>query len=114
MNKIKQILITLLILLTFNKAAYAFLSLNINSEDIPKTKILFLGFNNKSPVLTKDANEVLNKIKKNLKTTDLFEIVEQEPVAMSPQAQAPRGSKQSINLVQEFDIEALPEFEKYN
>jgi TolB protein len=113
-KNLQSVLITLLILLSFNKASYAFLSLNVNSEDIPKTKILFLGFSNINPSLQKDSFEVLDKIRKNLKTTDLFEVINQAP-STQVQSQTLDRSKQGINLAQEtFNLEALPEFEKYN
>ena len=111
MKTIRQVLITLLILLSFNKNSFAGISFKINGEDAPKVKLLFLGFNNVNPNLQQDAFEILERIRRNLKTTDLFEIINHAaPVA---QDQSLQKTGNGINLAQEsFDVEALPDFEK--
>ncbi len=113
MKTIRQVLITLLILLSFNKNSFAGISFKINGEDAPKVKLLFLGFNNVNPNLQQDAFEILERIRRNLKTTDLFEIINHAaPVA---QDQSLQKTGNGINLAQEsFDVEALPDFEKYS
>lgn len=110
----KKFLCSLLILLSISAPSYAFLSFTVNSEDIPKTKILFLGFDNKNPNLQRDGFEILERIKKNLRTTDLFDVITQNSTNQA-QNQPLEAAKPGINLAQEsFNIEALPDFEKYN
>ncbi len=71
------------------------ISFSIKGDEIPKTKILFLGFNSANPSIRSDSNEILEYIKQNLKTTDLFEIINQND--SSP-----------------VNIESAPDFDKHN
>ena len=89
----------LILFLAFSTQASAAVSLSVKNGEIAKTKILFIGFdpvNAQLPQVKRDANEVFERVRKNLKTTDLFEVVKQS------------GSDESLSA------EALPDFTKYS
>ncbi len=101
-------------LLTLSNQAFAAVSFSIKNEEIPKTKILFFGFDSADPRLKKDSAEILERIRRNLKTTDLFEIVKQsgQMEVLSPSRDNAVPAAQ--NLAQEnLTVESLPNFEKY-
>lgn len=94
-----KILSFLVILLALADQASAAVSLSVKSGEVAKTKILFIGFEPTSaeiPQMKRDANEVFERIRKNLKTTDLFEVVKES------------GSDKSLSA------EAMPDFTKYS
>ena len=106
--------------------SFAAVSLSIKNEDIPKTKILFFGFDSTDPNLRIDSFDILERIRRNLKTTDLFEVIKQSgqmevgkaaPIVTNgktalktaPQTQvAPTTSQENLT------VESVPNFEKYN
>jgi TolB protein len=108
------IIIFSLILIFVSKNSSAQLSFNIKNEDIPKTKILFLGFDSNDSRLRADISAITEIIKRNLASTDLFEILKQ-----GGSLSTVSGSLASTNLPlasineQNIAIEALPDFEKY-
>ena len=115
----------LVVFLLLNNQALAGVSLAINAEEIPRTKILFLGFDpvKTTPDMTQsrileinERNKILNRIKNNLKTTDLFEVVTDKiSNPQSLQNQVPSTSGKAINLAKNAaSIESLPDFNKYS
>jgi TolB protein len=112
MKLIKSFLIFASLLISVSQA-FATVSLSVKDEEIPKTKILFFGFDSSDPRLKIDTFEVIERIRRNLKTTDLFEIVkntgQMETSSSNQAAILPSG-----NLSQEIlTVESLPNFEKY-
>jgi len=95
--------------------SFATVSLSVKNDDIPKTKILFFGFDSADPRLKSDTFAILERIRRNLKTTDLFEIVKnvgQMEVALPNKTVT---ASLNENLVQEnLTVESLPNFEKYS
>lgn len=59
----------------FFSTSFAEISFEISEQQIPKTKILFFGFDSSDPNLSKDAQDIFNKIQTNLNTTNLFEVI---------------------------------------
>jgi len=92
------------LLLILSPQAFATVSFSVKNEEIPKTKILFLGFDQADPRWRADAFEIFERIRKNLKTTDLFDTVKQAAIVAAPTATS------SENL----SVEALPDFDKYS
>jgi TolB protein len=84
--------------------AFATVSFSVKNEEIPKTKILFLGFDQADARWRSDAFDIFERIRKNLKTTDLFEVIKQARDT-SPNAVVGRDN---------LSVEALPDFEKYS
>lgn len=119
--KIIQNFLIIILLLTANQASAA-VSLSVNNEDIPKTKILFLGFDAIDPKLKTDSFEIIERIRRNLKTTDLFEIVKQsgqiemveKPAATKVVTKNAIKPSAATPVPENISIEAAPNFEKYN
>lgn len=65
----------LIFALTLGNQAFAGVFFNIKNEDATKTKILFFGFDPADPNARQDAFEIFERVRRNLKTTDLFEVV---------------------------------------
>lgn len=105
----------LIVFLSFNKAN-AEVAFSIDNKEIPKTKVLFLGFDSSNPQLKNDSYEIFDRIRKNLKTTNLFEIIYQagaQEVGIS--ATAPSSLDSVIDSVAAISpIEVMPDFDKYN
>ncbi len=105
---------TFLLLFLLSKQAFATVSFSVKNEEIPKTKILFLGFDQADPRWRVDAFEVFERVRKNLKTTDLFEVVKQvravDNVAVAPIAANTANQTNPENI----SVETLPDFEKYS
>ncbi len=98
-----------LLLFVLSNQAFATVSFSVKNEEIPKTKILFLGFDQADPRWRTDAFEVFERIRKNLKTTDLFEIVKQSnSIENATTAPISKGDRENLF------VEALPDFEKYS
>ncbi|MBU6140811.1 MAG: PD40 domain-containing protein [Proteobacteria bacterium] len=94
----------LLIFFSLANQASASVSLSIKNGEVAKTKILFLGFdatNPQFPNLQRDTSEIFERIRKNLKTTDLFEVIRQS------------GGEASA-LAQNLSVEMVPDFVKYS
>lgn len=72
----KRFLCALFTIIAINFSAKAELAFEITNTAPPKTKILFFGFNSKDLETKMDAAEILIRIQKNLKSTNLFEIIQ--------------------------------------
>ena len=73
--KFLKIFIILVISSTQVNQALAGVFFNVKDEDASKTKILFFGFDPTDPNLHQDAFEIIERVRRNLKSTDLFEVV---------------------------------------
>lgn len=119
-KKFLRFCVAVALLTCFSSQAFAFLSFSVKNEDVPKTKILFFGFDSTDPQIKMDSFEILERIRKNLKTTDLFEILKQsgqmELTMPKPVAIGITGG--GINAgglpVESLTVESLPNFEKYS
>jgi TolB protein len=81
----------------------AAINLRIDNKEIPKVKILF-GSTSKNDLQAKvDIEEILNKVKRNLQTTDLFTILQRSNIAAIAAA-----------TNDDFSIEKVPDFIKYS
>jgi TolB protein len=112
--------------LCYSFQAFAFLSFSVKNEDVPKTKILFFGFDSADPQFKSDVSDILGGIRKNLKTTDLFEILKQSgqiEMAMPKPVEIGISNKGigefgNINTLlpaaENLTVESLPNFEKYS
>ena len=90
--------------LIISTSAFAEVSLSVKSGEIAKTKILFVGFDPVSlenPHAQRDSFEIFERIRRNLRTTDLFEIIKQSD---------PEGNI----LSQALAVETVPDFAKYS
>jgi TolB protein len=107
-----------------SKVSLAAVSLKIDDQEIKKTKILFIGFDENNPAIKIDVDEIFFLIRKNLKTTDLFEIMKQSSnhnsvanIAKNPVEIGASGIVKDLranpNLSLINDIETIPDFEKY-
>jgi TolB protein len=100
-----RFVIFLLTFLSLTNQAFAMVSFAVKNEEVPKTKILFFGFDAADPNLRTDGFEIFERIRKNLKTTDLFDILKQ-----AGQLEA----KKDASLAQDnLTVESIPNFEKY-
>jgi len=113
MKFLKSFLI-FLSLLIFANQAFATVSISVKNDEIPKTKILFFGFDSNDPRLKGDIYEVLDRVRKNLKTTDLFEVVRQSGQMEVSSPNHSIVSSANVNIPQEtLTVETIPNFEKY-
>jgi len=114
MKNFKVLLIALSLSILASQAS-ASVAFSVKDGEIPRTKILFLGFDSTNQSLKNDSTIVLEHIKRNLKTTDLFEIIKQSgQIEASPiSAQSLPGTNQNL-AAQNVSIDSLPNFEKYN
>jgi TolB protein len=94
--------------------ANAAVSLKVKSKDLGKSKILFFGFNSPNPKLDSDIAVIFDKVKANLKTTDLFEIIKQEGVLEESSLSVFGITQNEAINPQEASVEAVPNFEKYS
>ncbi len=101
--------------------AFAFVSFSIKNEEVPKTKILFFGFESNDAQTNREISEILERIRRNLKTTDLFEIIKQgghldtkmpKPVQIGV-AEIGKNHTATANLPEAITVESLPDFESY-
>jgi TolB protein len=105
--------------MNFN-SAFASVSFLIDGEEVPKTKILLLGFDSSDPQMKSDISEVTQRIRKNLKTTDLFEVIQQENppqenIGENGEKNSSGGLSDMIDgLVSTSAIETTPDFAKYS
>ncbi|MSP33700.1 MAG: DUF5050 domain-containing protein [Rickettsiales bacterium] len=132
MMKIKKLVTLVLIMaLTLGNSAFAGVFFNIKNEDATKTKILFFGFDPADPNARQDAFEIFERVRRNLKTTDLFEVVKnsgkieivgeenlalessQSVVAQKLPAQAATKAVVPITIPT-ISVETLPDFDRYN
>lgn len=122
--KISQKFFALLVTITlifFSCESFAFLSLSVKNEDVPKTKILFFGFESNDPDIKSEVDEVFAQIRRNLKTTDLFEMLIQKgqvdvaipkPVTIGVANDVGNSALDSF-IPDHLMVETLPNFEKY-
>jgi TolB protein len=75
---IKIVFVSIFLCLVLNFRAFAELSFEINNEEAPKSKILFFGFEPTNDMRKEDVNEIFIRIQRNLKSTNLFEIIKDE------------------------------------
>jgi TolB protein len=105
MMKNSRLISLFLLLFFFSEKSFALVSFSVQNEEIPKTKILFFGFDQTEPNLRVDSAEIFERIRKNLKTTDLFELFKQSGYLEAQKDQS--LSQDSLT------VESIPNFEKY-
>jgi len=109
-----RILFFVIALLSLSNQAFAVVSLSVKNEEIPKTKILFFGFDVENPKLRNDGFEILERIKRNLKTTDLFEVVKQSgQMEIANKNQVANAPVAANPPKENLTVESMPDFEKY-
>ncbi len=91
--------------LSLSSQSFALVSFSVQNEEIPKTKVLFFGFDQADPNLKIDSSEIFERVRKNLKTTDLFEVLKQSGYLEAQKD--PSLSQDSLT------VESIPNFEKY-
>ena len=113
--KIFKIVLILISFVTLANQAQATVSFAIKDEDIPKTKILFFGFDSIDPHLKYDTNDIFERIRKNLKTTDLFEVIKQtgRMDIVTPNRNSVAAGGNDVLGQENLTVESLPNFEKY-
>ena len=122
--KILRIFLALTLFLTSLNSASAAVSFSVKNEEIPKTKILFFGFDSADPKLKVDTFEIIERIRRNLKTTDLFEIIKQSGqvsvlnssnISGTTVTAAGQGLMPTASMMPEsLTVESTPNFEKYS
>jgi TolB protein len=98
----------IIIFLTFfiTNSSLATVNISIKDGNIKKSKILFVGFESKDFSVNNEANQILQKILYNLKTTNLI-----EPIV---QNQYSKISYPDLSGSSEIDINQLPDFDKFS
>lgn len=112
----KLIGIFLFSLYLINPVAANAINLRIDSNDIPKVKIIIGTTNNRNlPNQTSNADigEILNRVKRNLQSTDLFDVAQKEPVSSVIIGNV-RAGNVGIGNVNNLSIETIPDFVRYN
>lgn len=95
--------------------SFANLAFSIDNEEIPKSKILFFGFDSADPNLKADSFEVLEIIRKNLKTTDLFQVFKHTGAMEVSKPDGVVRVSLNENIVQDaLTVESIPNFDKYS
>ena len=106
MSKIKFLIIALL----FNiSVANADVNLTISKADIPKTKIVLYGFETNNEAVKSDVDVILQKIKDNLATTNLFTVFRKEYDKSNLIPYKADGKYNPFSL-----IDQIPDFDKYS
>ncbi len=102
--------IGLLCFLISISTASAGISFSIDKEEIPKTKLLIYGFDSKNPEFKAEVEKILNGIKYNLESTNLFEVSKKSgEVSLIPaKEKSPTNNKPILNT------EQIPDFDKYS
>ena len=98
--KYKKSLLTITFLLSFSSIANAAINFRIDSKDIPKTRILINTTEKNNPqagAVRADLEEILSRVKRNLKSTDLFDITQKDGV-----------------VAVDLSIEKVPDFVRYS
>lgn len=115
MKNLKFVVFFLVTFLSFDRS-YAEVAFSIDNKEIPKTKVMFLGFDSSDPQLKSDTFEIFERIRKNLKTTDLFEIIFQSgSQELGAFGVVPTSLDSVMNAVASINpIEVMPDFDKYN
>lgn len=106
---------TLLLLLVFQvKSSFAGIFFNVGNEETAKTKILFVGFDQKDINLKIDTTEILNQVKNDLKTTNLFDIEKVSGITFETTNSGDRPSApKNKGALQPVLVEAIPDFDSY-
>jgi len=123
--KFVKFFLVLLICASLEKQAFAGVFFNIKNDSEVKTKILFFGFDVSDPNIRQDATEIFNRVSRNLKTTDLFEVVKNsgkievvgeksENIDKNANAAIATKKGQEPIIIPTISVETLPDFEKYN
>lgn len=100
-----------LLLCFLSNQASATVAFSVKNEEIPKTKVLFLGFDQADPRWRAESFEIFERIRMNLKTTDLFEVIKQAKkteIGLGQDPNAPNASRENLS------VEAIPDFTKYS
>ncbi len=79
----------------------AAVNLRIDNKEIPKVKILFGSTSRNTPQAKSDIDEILAKVKRNLQSTDLFEVSQ-------------RQGNIAAGTSDDLSIEKVPDFVKYS
>ena len=98
--KYKKSLLVVIFLLSFSTSANAAINFRIDNKDIPKTRILINTTEKNNPqagMINADVEEILSRVRRNLKSTDLFDIDQKDGVA-------------AVDL----SIEKVPDFVRYS
>lgn len=114
MKKIIGLFLFLISLEVSISAANAGISFSIDKEEIPKTKLLIYGFDIKNPAFKSDVEKILDGIKYNLESTNLFEISKK-----SGEANLIPAKDKSSNIPNAIpkatpNTEQIPDFDKYS
>lgn len=121
MKKIRFFVVLFLVLQT--SPAFAFLGFSIDEKEVPKTKILFFGFESNDPQISANVAEILERVRKNLKTTDLFEVMKQggqmemvmpKPVEIGIASAANGTAVAGLIVPDAVTVESMPDFSKYS
>lgn len=103
MKFITRIILFFFILAQTNNCLAA-VNLRIDNKEIPKVKILFGSASKNTPQAKSDIDEILNRVKRNLQNTDLFE----------PTQRPSNISAVAAGNVDDLSIEKVPDFVKYS
>lgn len=104
-----KFLITILLFFTCSQS-FANAVFTVNNQDIVKTKILFIGFDQYDPYLRSPSFDILERLRNNLKNTDLFEVIKQSAPPPRHAADPSVGGKVEYPQV---EIDGVPDFAKY-
>ncbi len=102
--------LSFLVFLILSTKSFAALSFAVKNEEIPKTKILFFGFDSSDQLLKKEGGEIFERIRKNLKTTNLFEIYKN---GGDVKTENKSGDDDKKSTSENLGVESIPSFEKY-
>jgi len=103
----------LIFALTLGNQAFAGVFFNIKNEDATKTKILFFGFDPADPNARQDAFEIFERVRRNLKTTDLFEVVKNSGRIEFIGDKTEALAVDSKITPPTISVETLPDFDRY-
>ncbi|MES2677671.1 MAG: Tol-Pal system protein TolB [Pseudomonadota bacterium] len=102
----KKLILISIFLLSFSSSANAAINFRIDSKDIPKTKILVSTTDKNNPqagAIKADLEEILSRVKRNLKSTDLFDIAQKDIASVG-----------AGNVAGDLSIEKIPDFVRYS
>jgi TolB protein len=114
--KFLKICIYLLSLQLLAIQAFANVSFAIKNEEVPKTRILFVGFDQADPYIRKGSFDIMEYIRIDLKKTDLFEVLKKSSEinrAVTNSAASVHHEKQ-IQALEDLSSETIPDFNKYS
>jgi TolB protein len=113
--KVLKIFIAALFFQSLVGEAFADVTFSIKNEETPKTKILFIGFDQSDPYLRKGAFDIMERIRTNLQRTDLFQILKKKSPELTPAESDVKvsGYKKQITALKNNPSEEIPDFAKY-